>query len=117
MGLDMYVNTAKTIEDDEPINLCYWRKFNALHNWMEQLYRAKGGDEDMFNCVRLPLTVDDLNALEEACSNKELEPVEGFFFGSQDPVTNEEYDDLFKDIGKMKEAIRDGFIVYYDSWW
>lgn len=134
MGLDMYVvairkgryeeNGASFIDDDidadgdDQQDLCYWRKFNALHNWMEQLYRTKSGDdEEEFNCIKILLNQEDLDALEEVCLNKKLVPKEGFFFGSQEPVTDDEYEDLLKDIGKMREAVRDGFYVYYDSWW
>jgi hypothetical protein len=53
MGLDMYAFTvdATTVGDgvtdvalgDNAMEICYWRKFNALHGWMEDLYRLKGG--------------------------------------------------------------------------
>ena len=53
MGLDMYafsvdVEVARGgVTDvalgDNAEQISYWRKFNALHGWMEDLYRSKYG--------------------------------------------------------------------------
>jgi len=139
MGLDMYLNAAKTTQQDpddkvcvvtgyeengdyvhfegvEPIELAYWRKFNALHSWMEQLWEQKGGIGD-FNCKSLPLDVDDLDALQKVCEDKGLVPVTGFFFGSQEPVTDEEYAYVLATIVTARNHIEHGYTVYYDPWW
>ena len=140
MGLDMFAFAAKTVkpnpndehsivsgfetEDGEyeyfdgepPEEIYYWRKFNALHAWMEKLYRSRGGTES-FNCIGIQLFLDDLKALKEACEAKSLTPQEGFFFGSQDPVDADEYTSVLNFITVAEEHIRDGFVVYYDSWW
>lgn len=140
MGLDSYAYAAKTAkpnpqdehsivfgfitpEDDyeyfdgiEPVELHYWRKFNALHNWMHQLYLKRGGTEE-FNCRKIPLGLDDLEALKKACDSKSLTPVSGFFFGSQEPVSDAEYDELRLFIKNAAMYINDGYVVCYDSWW
>lgn len=140
MGLDMYAFAAKTVktnpvdahsivsgfenEDGEyeyfdgkqPEEIYYWRKFNALHAWMEKLYRSRGGAQT-FNCVKIQLSLNDLEALKEACETKSLTPTEGFFFGSQDPVDANEYDSVRHFITVAEQYIRNGFVVYYDSWW
>ena len=140
MGLDMYAFAAKTVktnpvdahsivsgfenEDGEyeyfdgkqPEEIFYWRKFNALHAWMENLYHSRGGTES-FNCIGIQLFLDDLKALKEACEAKSLTPQEGFFFGSQDPVDADVYTSVLNFITVAEEHIRDGFVVYYDSWW
>lgn len=100
----------------EPTELAYWRKFNALHRWMDKLYTSKGGT-NVFNCIALPLTTQDLQALEETCKAKTLVPVTGFFFGSQEPVTDEEYQNVLNVIEEAHEYIQQGYTVYYDSWW
>lgn len=141
MGLDSYAYAAKTVEphpedstaivlgytdpisdeyvyfdEESPIEFAYWRKFNALHAWMENLYHSKGGKEE-FNCKKLPLTLEDLEALKAVCKKKELTPTEGFFFGSQAPVDKEAYDNVLQFIKKAKQHISNGYTVCYDSWW
>ena len=86
MGLDMYAfsvsaqdagdNVVDLERGDESGNtlinsteLFYWRKFNALHGWMEQLYRAKGGTAESFNCNTVRLTSEDLDKLERDANN------------------------------------------------
>ena len=126
MGLDMYAYRVKkehAISDfeyesdqDPAEDLAYWRKFNALHGWMEDLYRFKGGDKESFNCVGVRLTLEDLNMLEEDLRDNQLEPRSGFFFGEQ-TIYPEDIEATEKFIVDAKQAIADGFEVYYDSWW
>ena len=120
MGLDMYAYKTlepveafgfKEPEDTEEIQ--YWRKHPNLHGWMEQLYRSKGGT-DTFNCVTVRIDEADLNALEDAVKNDRLPQTEGFFFGTSRP---EEKEDDLKFISAAREALRDGYSVFYSSWW
>lgn len=129
MGLDMYawrVNAEDAINDFEVASddggpskveeIFYWRKHHDLHGWMERLYRAKGGTADSFNCVKVRLTMEDLNTLEQDVLGNSLPQTTGFFFGNNPP------DDWTKDqdmqfIAKAKLAISQGDAVYYDSWW
>lgn len=117
MGLDSYVwsvdpKKAKVLRDTEltlkekykPEELFYWRKHHNLHNWMENLYRSKGGNET-FNCERVRLDKEDLDELEQAVITNQL---------------SEEKEDVDNDmlfIAKAREAIDNGKAVYYDSWW
>lgn len=97
-------------------SFAYWRKFNALHGWMEDLWLSRGNDGD-FNCTQLRLRPEDLDELQERVDDKSLEPRSGFFFGGTDPVTEDEYSELEDFITKARQAIADGYAVYYDSWW
>lgn len=83
---------------------------------MENLYSSRGGS-NQFNCLALPLYSGDLQALKKACETKSLEPVEAFCFGTQEPVTDEEYVDVLAFITKAEMYIHTGYVVYYDSWW
>ena len=131
MGLDMYAfsvsaqaagdNEVDIKRDDERGNplyhttdLHYWRKFNALHGWMEQLYRAKGGTAESFNCNTVRLTSEDLDKLERDANN--LQPVAGFFFGEQ-AVDPYHLESIAEFIAKAREALDYSNAVYYDSWW
>lgn len=125
MGLDMYAQkvkkgvitesvdfeVAENVEQDE---LHYWRKHPNLHGWMEDLYRRKGGQADVFNCVNVQLTKEDLNALEKVVKREALPPTQGFFFGESSPEDKE--GDL-QFIQEARRAIDDGFDVFYTSWW
>jgi hypothetical protein len=124
MGLDMYAfaveandgnEDSKISESADKTEIAYWRKFNALHGWMEGLYRTRGG-LDEFNCIPVRLTEADLNQLEFDLNNNRLKPVEGFFFGAQD-IYPEDIEATKKFIEDAREQIADGLEVYYDSWW
>jgi len=124
MGLDMYAFTvpADSVGDgvtdvalgDNAVELFYWRKFNALHGWMEQLYRSKKGLRVDFNCTTVRLTSEDLDRLEREAST--LQPIEGFFFGEQ-TIYPEQLESVATFIAKARQALADGNAVYYDSWW
>lgn len=131
MGLDMYAFAAParrlvnaetgvdvevaTKEDAATrVELAYWRKHPNLHGWMERLYREKGGAAEVFNVVGVRLVEADLDALQAAVESGALPPTDGFFFGKSDG--SEKPDDLAF-IAKAREAIKDGLVVYYTSWW
>jgi len=127
MGLDMYAialpadsvgDKVTDVEwlDDNRIELFYWRKFNALHGWMENLYRIKGGAKASFNCTTLRLDAKDLDRLEMDTGNNKLVPINGFFFGEQ-TIYPEDLESVATFIAKAREALADGKAVFYDSWW
>jgi hypothetical protein len=124
MGLDMYAFTAPkevvtrnigfTLSELRDVReIHYWRKHPNLQGWMEELYRAKGG-EVMFNCEPMVLTEEDLDKLEDAIRSGQLPRTEGFFFGESDG--SEQSDDLAF-VKAAREFIADGYAVIYDSWW
>lgn len=127
MGLDMYafaVNadsvgdaTVDVALGDGADQISYWRKFNALHGWMEDLYRLKGGSKESFNCTTVRLTANDLDRLEMDTGNNKLVPVNGFFFGQTDSIYPEDLESVPVFIKRAREAIADGKAVFYDSWW
>ena len=125
MGLDMYAFSfpASAVKGDFDVNtefkneLQYWRKHNALHSWMENLYRAKGGTEQSFNCIPVRLTKEDLNALIEDAKGHKLQSATGFFWGGpydyNDEIANEDIEFAHKALAEIDR----GNAVYYDSWW
>lgn len=120
MGLDMYAyrvkpnpkNTAFTIAGEKE-DLAYWRKFNALHGWMEERYYEAGGTQ-VFNCTPLLLNKDLVDELEQNIDN--LQPTPGFFFGPQE-YTEDDKDEIRKFVAQCREVQAAGDLVYYDSWW
>jgi len=132
MGLDMYAYVAtrdgqgkdywenydsetqsSTVE--KPRELAYWRKHPNLHGWMEQRYRERGGDAEMFNGVELELTWEDLDALEEDIESGNLPSTSGFFFGDNADDYYREQDLEF--IRKARAELFCGLRVFYDSSW
>lgn len=129
MGLDMYaysvdienvVNDFDFKEGERRTELAYWRKHRHLHNYMERLYREKGGDAESFNCIPLRLTLEDIDELEEAIKSNEIcqHSNPGFFFGSGDCYDfPEEKERDLNFIAEARQAIGENKAVYYDSWW
>ena len=125
MGLDQWsfavkkgcITTAVDFDTDglEQEEVQYWRKHPNLEGWMEALYYKKGGTKDMFNCATLLLTKEDFESLKKDVEDGKLPTTEGFFFGDSS-------DDYYKKetlewIEKCFNLLRDGYDVYYSSWW
>ena len=120
MGLDMFAYKTKDglvqavdfkVENCHEIH--YWRKHPNLHGWMEELYYRKGGAA-RFNCVPVTLDAAELDELEQVLRAGKLPETEGFFFGAS---TGEELEDDLTFIEKARQAIAEGYTVFYDSWW
>lgn len=127
MGLDMYAFAVKAdsfgdrvvdvVLDDDAVQISYWRKFNALHGWMEDLYRLKGGAKDSFNCTTVKLTANDLDRLEMDVGANKLVPRNGFFFGQTDSIDSEDLESVADFVKVSRQCIAEGKAVFYDSWW
>ena len=130
MGLDMWAfavpkdlvkHAATDVEfgdDTEKAQegLANWRKHHDLHGWMKNLYNEKGGKAQSFNCVTVQLEEKDLNRLEEDVKSNQLPQTTGFFFGNNPPNDDTIEEDL-EFVQKAREAIKEGKVVYYYSWW
>lgn len=128
MGLDMYAYKVKkgviteSVDFDLPESsddheeFFYWRKHPNLHGWMEDLYRDKGGKDESFNCSNVQLTEEDVNNLESDIKDGLLPETAGFFFGTDESSEEEKNTDL-EFVERAREAISEGYDVYYTSWW
>ena len=123
MGLDQYAYSVDPrlvegsvdfkVPDGSARQIAYWRKHPDLQGWMQELYLAKGGQEE-FNCVNVRLELEDLDALEEAVRDGDLPRTSGFFFGESTP--DDQDDDLIF-IRDARAELAEGRVVYYTSWW
>ena len=120
--------------------LFYWRKHPNLHGLMETIYIENGGEEHEkhnnsiipgYNNLTMELTLEDIERIETHVLNDTLPYTEGFFFG-QSYMTKEEgekhdvdhekfnretKENDIKFIEKAKEALNEGFhLFYYPSW-
>lgn len=129
MGLDMYAYAVakgadlenKSVDvsleglDDSLERIAYWRKFNHLHGWMNELYHAKGGKSPDFNLDTVEITENDLNDLEKALEDG-LPHTPGFFFGG-DEVYPEDIEETKAFIETARECLQSGQRVFYYAWW
>ena len=115
MGLDQYAILKDADGNEVQSEFFYWRKHPDLNRWIEKLWRKRENNtEDTFNCVEVELFAEDIEALEKDVIERNLETTTGFFFG----VSSEEdrnYDLEF--IKAAKQALSEGYRVFYDSWW
>ena len=114
MGLDAYGKVKSP--EGEVKEIAYWRKHNALHGWMEKLYRKKGGTEE-FNCVPLELVEADLEMLELVVASAKLPETGGFFFGSDSRFCGHYKEQTLQFIEEAREYLVKGWAVAYASWW
>ena len=67
------------------------------------------------NGVDVKLTLEDIDALEEAIDESELPETQGFFFGENSDEQYAEQDREF--IEDARDLIKDGYTVFYYSNW
>lgn len=124
MGLDQFAFKVKSrnlesqkqdvdfnVDDIEKEELCYWRKHYDLDNWMEQRYRNKGGEDDMFNCCWMKLSKLDLTELEVCLLRGEVK------YRDWPEELDEQLESDFKFVDEAKKAIDNGYEVLYTNWW
>ena len=130
MGLDQYAYKVKrkyapttktsTVKTTE---FFYWRKHNALHGWMENLYNGKkledgiNIDSDDFNGVAVKLEEKDLDKLEQDVMTFNLPQTAGFFFGRDSVGDEYQKEQTLEFLKKARKALAEGFEVEYNSWW
>ena len=130
MGLDQYAHKVKrtyapttktsTVRSTE---FFYWRKHNALHGWMENLYNGKkledgiNIDSDDFNGVAVKLEEKDLDKLEQDVMTFNLPQTAGFFFGADSVGDEDQKAQTLEFLKKARKALAEGYEVEYNSWW
>lgn len=110
-GLELRELREHGIEEEE---FYYWRKHPDMHGLMEEIYREKGGKEETFNCTPVQLVQADLDRIREQVQSKALPKTEGFFFGESDDT---DYDSDMDFLMKAEASLKEGYTIWYDSWW
>ena len=130
---------SRAKEADESIavpvtDLQYWRKHNALHGLLEDMWNDRGQpipqwmldeypddfrDERVipFNGIEMELTEADINYIESVVLNNELPETEGFFFGQDTRLSEADKLADLEFIKKAREALAKGEEVFYTSSW
>jgi hypothetical protein len=136
MGLDMYAysRAKEAAPEAETLELQYWRKHNAMHGLMEELWNDKGAkcpqwlideypekyNEDSkisFNGVELELTEADLDYIEARVKANQLPETEGFFFGQDSRFDEHNHLGDLEFITNARAALARGEQVFYNSSW
>lgn len=133
MGLDMYLYKIPKVDrvDDstnkidydlvsDKSEIAYWRKFNALHNWLGD--NAQGGEDEcnphIVNPELIQKLIDLLKSLSPENCNDLFPTSSGFFFGSTE--YNELYwNDVTETIDVLEKLSFDPDtedLVYLSSW-
>lgn len=123
MGLDQWAYKTKReikgtdfkMDNEVDEELAYWRKHPNLHGLMQKIYKEKGGKEEVFNMASVELTNKDLIAIGEKIINTELPVTSGFFFGES--ADEHYFNEDIEFLKKAKEAIKEGYKIFYTSWW
>lgn len=127
MGLDQYARVQKCNLPEHAEEFCYWRKHADLQGWMEKLWNEKGRpilnengltesapEGEDFNCIALYLQPADLDRLEKDVKRKKLPKTTGFFFGES---TSDDRETDLKFIREAREHLKNGYSVFYFSWY
>ena len=120
---ELFLSNEHSIEIHEVV--AYWRKANAIHNWMVQNVQD-GNDDCYYHYVSIEQiqTLRDLaeKALHSKTPEEILPTLSGFFFGSTeyDDSYREDMSDTVKQLDKVlaihkqtAEAIKNSGIDYY----
>lgn len=106
---------SRTAKPEVNTDFVYWRKFNALHGWMSDLYFAKGGTE-VFNCEYVRLREADLDKLA-ADAQIGLKGRGGFFWGTVGDFTEDDREEVLEFVVRARQQLAEGRAVIYSSWW
>lgn len=124
MGLDQYAYArppAPFVHDEDPAPAFVWRKHAKLQAWAEALFVERTGESaEGLNCGELPLTLEDVDALEALVAADALpRSPGGFFYGHevQDERAAEYRAQDLEFCGWARARLQDGQTVVYSCWW
>lgn len=117
-GMAMNTETGQEIPIDNELEEVIKNMQGAINENLPDFHEqvlAGALPQRVFNCQPIRLNLSDLEQLETAINRGELPHTSGFFFGEN---ADEEYKEQDLQFIKMsREAIANGFHVYYNSWW
>lgn len=120
MGLDMYFFAARNdkpiqeIDTEDLEEVRYFRKFNNLHGWLEDLWFQKGNRDDM-NCQLFELDEEDLNLMSK--DSAAMGPMSGFFYGQQKEMDKTMIDEVKYLADELLLNLKQGNRIFYYAWW
>ena len=116
-------NGASLVVKEISLQAMYWRKANAIHGWFVEI--VQDGED---NCREYEVDKEQLETLRDLCKDilehpdaerdEDLEPTEGFFFGSynKDEWYYKDLKDTVEGLDKVL-ALPDEYSFTYQASW
>jgi hypothetical protein len=116
-------NGSSLVVKEITLDAMYWRKANAIHGWFVEI--VQDGDDD---CKEYEVDREQLETLRDLCKDilehpdaerdEDLEPTEGFFFGSynKDEWYYKDLKDTVEGLNKVL-ALPDEYTFTYQASW
>ena len=116
-------NGASLVVKEISLEAMYWRKANAIHGWFVEI--VQDGED---NCREYEVDKEQLETLRDLCKDilehpdaerdEDLEPTEGFFFGSynKDEWYYKDLKDTVEGLDKVL-ALPDEYSFTYQASW
>lgn len=116
-------NGSSLVAKEISLDAMYWRKANAIHGWFVNV--VQDGED---NCKEYEVDREQLETLRDLCKDilehpddereTDLEPTEGFFFGSykKDEWYYQDLKDTVEGLDKVL-ALPDEYSFHYQASW
>jgi hypothetical protein len=117
-------NGSSLVVKEISLEAMYWRKANAIHGWF--VNEVQDGED---NCREYEVERSQLETLRDLCKDilehpdaerdSDLEPTEGFFFGSyeKDKWYYEDLKNTAEGLSRVLETLPDDYSFSYQASW
>lgn len=117
-------NGSSLVVKEISLEAMYWRKANAIHGWFVE--NCQGGEDD---CKEYEVSREQLITLRDLCADildnpdaerdSDLEPTEGFFFGSskKDEWYYEDLKNTVEGLTRVLNELPDDYSFHYQASW
>lgn len=116
-------NGSSLVVNEISLSAMYWRKANAIHGWFVNVVQDGADDCQQYEVDREQLEelrdlCADILARPDAERDEDLDPMEGFFFGSYEK-DEWYYQDLKNTVEGLNRALSlpDEFSFHYQASW
>ena len=101
------------------VHLHHWENNRYLNGVCREIYRRRKGDCGRFNCVYMRLATVDIDLIENIILTDRIKGYadSGYFFDNTLAYTEDNRQDDLNFITKARQAIKDGDVIYYHSYW
>ena len=103
----------------DKVHLYHWENNRHLNGVCREIYRRRKGDCGRFNCVYMRLDPVDIDLIENIILTDKIKGYadSGYFFDNTLAYTEDDRQDDLSFIAKARQAIKDGDVIYYHSYW
>lgn len=117
-------NGSSLVVKEISLEAMYWRKANAIHGWFVE--NVQDGED---NCREYEVDRKQLETLRDLCKDilenpdaerdDDLDPLEGFFFGSyeKDEYYYEDLKNTVEGLSRVLDELPDEYSFHYQASW